>query len=71
MEHIPADWGKIDVALYHVYHDNFNLSDTKIEVRIVPQEKLANYCLILQVQAHGNEDKRGWSFEGIGITQHK
>ena len=55
MEHIPADWGKIDVALYHVYHDNFNLSDTKIEVRVVPQEKLEESLLTSVMTLYSSE----------------
>ena len=38
----------------------------------IPEDitKAGNYCLKLEVVGENNEFKRGYSFEGIGLTEH-
>ena len=40
IEHIPQDWGKVDLALYHSYGDECILSDTCIRVFVCSQEEI-------------------------------
>ena len=35
-EHVPASWEEVDVALYHVYHDSFDLIDARIRIKVAP-----------------------------------
>lgn len=115
VEHIPADWTQVNVALYHVYHDSFDMEGAQFTIKVATQkqvleektglightevytadfplddaketEKLireqvatitvpdniqgSSYCLIFEVVASGDDYKRGWSFEGVGITKH-
>jgi len=35
-EHVPAIWEEVDVALYHVYHDSFDLIDARIRIKVAP-----------------------------------
>mmetsp|Transcript_6237 Transcript_6237/g.7440 ORF Transcript_6237/g.7440 Transcript_6237/m.7440 type:complete len:128 (-) Transcript_6237:2240-2623(-) len=38
-ECIPSSYGEVDVALYHVYHDEFDLIDARIVIKVAPQSK--------------------------------
>mmetsp|Transcript_23329 Transcript_23329/g.31212 ORF Transcript_23329/g.31212 Transcript_23329/m.31212 type:complete len:92 (+) Transcript_23329:420-695(+) len=40
VEHIPANWKQVDVALYHVYQRNWNLREANFNVFVASQMKL-------------------------------
>ena len=35
-EHIPASWTKLNVALYHIYHEGFDLVTARLVIRVAP-----------------------------------
>ena len=39
IEHIPADWDKIDVAIYHGYKANYNLKN-KINIKVMSMKTI-------------------------------
>ena len=36
-EYVPKSWTKIDIALYHLYHDTFDLADARLCIKVASQ----------------------------------
>ena len=36
-EFVPTSWSKIDIALYHMYGESFDLVDARILITVAPQ----------------------------------
>jgi len=63
-----------------VYTADFPLDDAKETEKLIREQVAtitvpdniqgSSYCLIFEVVASGDDYKRGWSFEGVGITKH-
>lgn len=39
VERVPASWQSIDVALYHVIEEDYDLVDAKLRITVAPQNK--------------------------------
>ena len=127
VERVPASWQSIDVALYHVIEEDYDLVDAKLRITVASQKKSlfmvhhqpehnpwvcvqeidflkgedtdeweddefgkvrrddfttvqipqnilqeGDYCVKVELVTPSNANKfsRGYSWEGIGITQH-
>ena len=39
VEHIPADWAKVDVVVYHNYTNGFRMNN-KLNIKVTPMSRI-------------------------------